>query len=79
MSKDTEENVRYKLEQTIEDRKKKSANTIYPTTVNGKESKEEVKEQIKKIMTEIDEFERSDEVKMEIKFTELYDENSSKS
>ena len=71
MSKDTEENVRYKLVQSIEDRKKKSSNTIYPTNTNGKDNKEEIKESINKIMAEIEEFDKSREEKMEIKFTEF--------
>jgi len=48
MSKDTEENVRYKLMQTIEDRKKPK-NTLYPNNNQGKDVTE-VKEQINKLM-----------------------------
>ena len=69
MSKDTEENVRYKLMQTLEE-KKKPKNIVYPTST-AKDNKELVKESINKIMGEIEEFVNSEETKMEIKFTEL--------
>lgn len=48
MSKDTEENLRYKLMQTLEDRTKPK-NTIYPNNSQGKDVKD-TKEQIDKIM-----------------------------
>lgn len=69
MSKDTEENVRYKLMQTLEE-KKKPKNIVYPTST-AKDNKELVKESINKIMGEIEEFVNSEETKMEIKFTEF--------
>lgn len=69
MSKDTEENLRYKLMQTLEDRTKPK-NTIYPNNSQGKDVKD-TKEQIDKIMAEIEDFNTSNEKKMEIKFTEF--------
>lgn len=71
MSKDVEENVRWKLMQTLEERKKPK-NTLYPTNTNGKEDKEQVKEKINKLLEEIDEFANDPtQTKKEIRFTEF--------
>jgi len=71
MSKDTEENSRYKLMQTIEERKK-PRNTLYPNNTNGKDNKEQVKEQIDKLMNEIEVFVNDPtQNKKEIRFTEF--------
>lgn len=71
MSKDFEENSRYKLMQTMEERKKPKA-TLYPNNTNGKDNKEQVREQIDKMMAEIEEFANDPTLrKKEIKFTEF--------
>ena len=49
MSKDTEETVRHKLMQTLDDRKKPK-NTLYPTNNHNNKDTKEVKEQINKLM-----------------------------
>lgn len=70
ISKDTEENLRYKLMQTIEDRKKPK-NTLYPNNNHGKDNKD-LKEQIDKYMIEIEEFANdASKSRKEIKFTEF--------
>jgi len=71
MSKDTEETVRHKLMQTLDDRKKPK-NTLYPTNNHNNKDTKEVKEQINKLMAEIDEFAANpDEKTKEIKFSEF--------
>ncbi|CAF0779381.1 unnamed protein product [Brachionus calyciflorus] len=65
ISKDCEENLRHKLHLTIEDRKIPK-NTLYPP------NKEDIRDQIDKILNEIDEFvENKLETRKEIKFTEF--------
>lgn len=65
MSKDHEETVRHRLEQSLEERKKPKS-TLYPS--NNKD----IRVQIDSIMKEIDEFYDSEsKEKKEIKFSDL--------
>lgn len=64
MSKDNEEQVRKRLLEIIETRKK-------PKELIVPNNKEEIKEKVKIIMNEIDSFyENENEIKKEIKFTD---------